>query len=271
MRLGFFSTSFPGFDMARLNNKVALVTGGGGGIGMEIASTFCREGATVFLLDSNPDNLAQAIDRVAGQVPGARISGRTADVSSERSVDEAIAAVLADHGRLDVLVNNAAIRNYTALASTTYQEWEAMLKVNLFGASNMARAALPALRESKAGSIVNVASCYAVSGRKGMGIYDSTKAAMLAFTRTLAFEEAEHGVRVNVVCPGSTLTDFHIARAAAKGVTAEQLSGERKDTSMLGRWARPEEIALPILWLASDEASYITGTTLMVDAGLHAM
>lgn len=257
--------------MSRLKGKVAVVTGGGGGIGSVIARVFCGEGASVFLVDSNAENLSRSIETVKAAVADARISGGVADVGDEQSADEVIKTVLETYGTLNVLVNNAAIRNYTPLAQTRYAEWQAMIRVNLFGAANFARAALPALRAAGGANIVNVASCYAVSGRKGMGIYDSTKAGMLAFTRTLAYEEAGAGIRVNAVCPGSTLTEFHIARAAAKGKTAEQLSEERKDTSMLGRWARPEEIALPILWLASDEASYITGTTLMVDAGLHAM
>jgi len=104
-----------------------------------------------------------------------------------------------------------------------------------------------------------------------MGLYDSTKAAQLAYTRTLAFEEAHHGVRVNSICPGSTLTDFHIGRARAKGKSVEKLKTESNTTSLLGRWASPLEIANPILWFASDEASFITGTNLMVDAGLHIM
>jgi meso-butanediol dehydrogenase/(S,S)-butanediol dehydrogenase/diacetyl reductase len=108
-------------------------------------------------------------------------------------------------------------------------------------------------------------------GRKGMGLYDATKSGLLALTRTLAFEEAAHGIRANAVCPGSTLTDFHIERAKAKGKTLEQLRGERSDNSLIGRWASPEEVANPILWLASDEASFITGATLMVDGGLSIM
>jgi meso-butanediol dehydrogenase/(S,S)-butanediol dehydrogenase/diacetyl reductase len=146
-----------------------------------------------------------------------------------------------------------------------------MVGVNLIGCANYAKAALPALRLSGKGSIVNVASCYAVTGRKGMGLYDATKAAQLAMTRTLAFEEASHGVRVNAVCPGSTLTDFHINKATAAGKDIEKLKTERQTTSLLGRWASPEEIAAPILWLASDEASFITGTSLMVDGGLSIM
>jgi meso-butanediol dehydrogenase/(S,S)-butanediol dehydrogenase/diacetyl reductase len=103
-----------------------------------------------------------------------------------------------------------------------------------------------------------------------MGLYDATKAALLSLTRTLAAEEAGHGVRVNAVCPGSTLTEFHLQRAQAAGTPLEVLKAQRQTTSMLGRWAEPQEIAWPVLWLASDEAGYITGTTLMVDGGLHA-
>ena len=146
-----------------------------------------------------------------------------------------------------------------------------MVAVNLVGMSNYCRAALPALRASGQGSIVNVSSCYAVTGRKGMALYDATKAAQLAYTRSLAFEESPHGVRANAVCPGSTLTDFHVGRAQSAGKSVEQLKVERRDTSLIGRWADPEEIAWPILWLSSREASFITGTTLLVDGGLHIM
>ena len=104
-----------------------------------------------------------------------------------------------------------------------------------------------------------------------MGLYDARKAGMLAMTRTLAFEESGHGVRVNAVCPGSTLTDFHVQRAGAAGKSVDTLKAERHDTSLIGRWADPEEIGWPILWLASDEASFITGATLMVDGGLSIM
>jgi meso-butanediol dehydrogenase/(S,S)-butanediol dehydrogenase/diacetyl reductase len=101
-----------------------------------------------------------------------------------------------------------------------------------------------------------------------MGLYDATKAGLLAMTRTLAHEEAAHGIRVNAVCPGSTLTDFHIDKAKAAGKDLDRLKRERDDTSLLARWASPEEIAYPILWLASDEASFVTGASLMVDGGL---
>jgi 2-hydroxycyclohexanecarboxyl-CoA dehydrogenase len=175
------------------------------------------------------------------------------------------------HGHVDTLINNAAMRSNSALADASPDEWHALLGVNLVGAANFCRAALPSLRKRPGSSIVNVSSCYAVTGRQGMGLYDASKAALLALTRSLAHEEAPYGIRANAVCPGSTLTDFHVKKAQAAGKPIEQLKTERQATSLLARWASPEEIAYPVLWLASSEASFITGTTLMVDGGLHVM
>lgn len=257
--------------MNRLNGKAALITGGGGGIGFACARIFCAEGAAVTLVDANAEALDRTATALAAAVPGARVATCVADVADAEQAAKTVKQALAAHGRLDILVNNAAMRNYAALSEATPAEWQAIVGVNLIGTAGYCKAALPALRASGKGSIVNVSSCYAVTGRKGMGLYDATKAAMLALTRTLAFEEAGNGVRANTVCPGSTLTDFHVSRATASGKSIDQLATERQDTSLLARWASPDEIAWPILWLASDEASFITGTTLMVDGGLHAM
>ena len=257
--------------MGRLTGKSALITGGGGGIGAACARIFCGEGAVVTLVDASADALTRTAEAIGAHHPGARVSIFVADVSDAAQAEQAVRQALRVHGRLDVLVNNAAMRVYSALADATPEQWQAIVGVNLLGTANYCKAALPALRNAGKGCIVNVSSCYAVTGRKGMGLYDTTKAGMLAMTRTLAFEEASHGIRANTVCPGSTLTDFHVGRAEAAGKNVETLSTERHDTSLLARWARPEEIAWPILWLASDEASFITGTTLMVDGGLHVM
>ena len=232
----------------RLRTKNCLVTGGGAGIGAATVKLFRQEGARVFVVDAKAGT---GVDFAA-------------DVSDPDKAKQAVARL----DRLDVLVCNAAMRNYSALGDATPEEWEKVLAVNLLGAANYCRAALPVLRKSGKASIVLVSSVYAVAGRKGMGLYDATKAGLLAMARTLAHEEAAHGIRVNAVCPGSTLTDFHIEKAKAAGKDVEQLRRERDETSLLGRWAAPEEIAWPILWLASDEASFITGATLMVDAGL---
>ena len=256
---------------ARLSGKSALITGGGGGIGAATAALFCAQGASVMLVDASAEALSRTAEQIVRGQPGARVAVFCADVSDAPRAGTAVGAALEAHGGLDILINNAARRNYSALADVTPEEWHAVVAVNLVGTSNYCKAALPALRKSGKSAIVNVSSCYAETGRKGMALYDATKAGMLAMTRTLAFEETAYGIRANAVCPGSTLTEFHIGRAQAAGKNVDVLKTQRQDTSLLGRWADPQEIAWPILWLASDEASYITGATLRVDGGLSAM
>ncbi len=253
----------------RLSGRVALVTGGGGGIGAATVRLFCAEGAKVLAVDSDAAALDRTLTTIRENVPHAEVRGLAADVGDPATALEAARQCSAAFGALDVLVNNAAMRNYASFVDATPEEWHAVVGVNMIGNANFCKAALPALRLSGRGSIVNVSSCYAVKGRKGMALYDATKAAIVAMTRTLAFEEAAHGIRVNVVCPGSTLTDFHVNRTKVAGKSVDELRSQRQDTSLLGRWADPSEIALPILWMASQEASFITGTTLLVDGGLH--
>jgi 2-hydroxycyclohexanecarboxyl-CoA dehydrogenase len=262
------SAAHPGRG-ARLAGKVALITGGGGGIGAATAALFRTEGASVMLVDMDAAALERTASAIREQSPGAGVAHLAANVAGADAATQAVAQCIQKFGRLDVLVNNASMRNYSALADASSQEWEAVVGVNMLGNANFCRAALPLLRKAGQGAIVNVSSCYAVKGRKGMALYDATKAAILAMTRTLAFEETAHGIRVNAVCPGSTLTDFHVKRTEAAGKSVEELKTQRQDTSLLARWASPMEIAFPILWLASDEASFITGTTVVVDGGLH--
>jgi 2-hydroxycyclohexanecarboxyl-CoA dehydrogenase len=234
----------------RLKGKRAVITGGGAGIGAATAAVFVREGASVLLLDQDE----AALKRTARKLK--RATYAVVDIADTKATAKAIYAF----DRIDILVNNAAVRNYAAVADATAGEWRGVLDVNLIGAAACARAAIPALRKSGRGSIVNVSSCYALTGRKGMAIYDASKAALIALTRTIAHEEAGRGIRVNAVCPGSTYTDFHKKRGLKKNA--------RSDNSLIARWASPEEIAWPILWLASDEASFVTGATLAADGGL---
>jgi 2-hydroxycyclohexanecarboxyl-CoA dehydrogenase len=257
--------------MNRVEGKVVLITGGGSGIGAATGELVCAEGGKVLLVDANAAALASTTRAIVDQIPGARVATFVADVAQAPEAARAVERALEEFGQLDVLVNNASMRNYSAIADASPAEWQAVVGVNLVGAANYCRAALPALRKSTRASIVNVSSCYAVAGRKGMGLYDATKVGMLAMTRTLAHEEASHGVRVNAICPGSTLTPFHTARAEAAGKSVDALKSERQTTSLLARWATPQEIAWPIIWLASDEASFITGATIMVDGGLSIM
>lgn len=258
-------------SQGRLKDKVAMITGGGAGIGAATAHLFCREGASVILVDLDEVALKSTKESLEQLIKSAQVEIVVGDVADESVAANAVNIGLKRFGKLDILVNNAAMRNYEAIAQASVKDWQAMVGVNLIGTANFAKAALPALRSSGKGAIINVSSCYAVVGRKGMGLYDATKAGQLALTRTMAFEEAQYGVRVNTICPGSTLTDFHVGRAKLSGKDIETLKTERQTTSLIGRWADPTEIAAPILWLASDEASFITGTSLMVDGGLSIM
>jgi 2-hydroxycyclohexanecarboxyl-CoA dehydrogenase len=253
----------------RLEGRAALITGGGGGIGAATVKLFCAEGARVIAVDMDAAALERTVTAVRQSTPDADVRSLAGDVADPATAIDAARRCEEAFGGIDVLVNNAAMRNYASFADATPEEWHAIVGVNMVGNANFCRAALPSLRRSGRGAIVNVSSCYAVKGRKGMALYDATKAAIVAMTRTLAFEEAAHGIRVNVVCPGSTLTDFHVKRTKAAGKDVEELKNQRQDTSLLGRWADPLEIAYPILWMASQEASFITGTTLLVDGGLH--
>jgi 2-hydroxycyclohexanecarboxyl-CoA dehydrogenase len=257
--------------MGRLEGQIALITGGGAGIGAAAALLFCREGAAVTLVDADGEAIARTKDRIQQEVRGARIEGFQADIVDEARAEQAVEHCARAFGGLTILVNNAAMRRPGSIADTGREDWQAILNVNVIGVANYCRAALPRLRAAGHSAIVNVSSAHALIGRKNMGLYDTTKAGQLALTRTLAFEEAANGVRVNAVCPGSTFTDFHVNKALAAGKDVEQLKTERSHNSLLGRWGLPHEIAWPILWLASSEASFITGATLMADGGLSIM
>ena len=253
--------------MKRLDAKVAVVTGGAGGIGAAVARLFCEEGARVALVDLPDSPLAEVARGIREAVPGAQVLELALDVSREASAGEIVARTLAAYGALDVLVNNAGVRAYEPLAAASAQTWHVILSTNLLSYAFLAREALPALRRSGRGAIVNVSSTHAVNPRAGMGQYDVAKAGILSLTRTLAFEEVAHGVRVNAVCPGLTLTPFHVRRAAPAGRSEADLRAERVDHNLQRRWADAREIAFPILWLASDEASFVTAATLMADGG----
>ena len=228
-----------------LNGKRVVILGGTSGMGLATAKAAQQEGAAV---------------------PKAEILELAADLAEEAAAAAIVAATRRAFGRIDVVVNNAGIRAYEPLAEARRETWETILAVNLLSYAYLAREALPDLRAAR-GSIVNVSSTHAFNPRAGMGQYDVTKAGIVSLTRTLAFEEAAHGVRVNAVCPGATFTPFHKKRAEALGRTQGDIDREAETTCLMRRWATPREIAYPILWLASDEASYITGAALMVDGG----
>ncbi len=256
----------------RMDGRAALITGGARGIGLATARLFLREGARVALIDRDADLLGDAADALRKEFDTpSGVHWSVADVGDEGGVGAAIETLAARMGGLDTLVNNAAARAFGPLAEATPADWDAILRVNVIGLTNCAKAALPWLRKSGVGAIVNVSSIFALAGRANMGLYDAAKAAALALTRAMACEEARHGVRVNAVLPGSTLTPWTTGRAAARGMTLEALKATGAMPCLLNRWAEADEIAYPILWLASREASFMTGAALPVDGGLSAM
>jgi 2-hydroxycyclohexanecarboxyl-CoA dehydrogenase len=251
----------------RMAGKCAIITGGGGGIGSATAALFCAEGAKVLLVDRDEAALGAAADRVRGAGEAAALDRFVCDITVPEQAAAAVAHAIAAFGALDVLVNNAAIRRVAPVAASQLADWRAVIDVNVLGAVNFCAAAAPALRAAGHASVVNVSSVYGVMGREDWGIYDATKAALLALTRSFACEEAKHGVRVNAVCAAATLTPFTIGHARARGKTEADLRREGIPVNLLGRWAEPLEMAYPILWLASDEASFVTGATFMIDGG----
>jgi meso-butanediol dehydrogenase/(S,S)-butanediol dehydrogenase/diacetyl reductase len=255
----------------RMVGKTAIVTGAGGGIGAAISELFCLEGASVMLVDRDPAILNETAGHIRSRVPQAEVDTHVGDVSDPARAVHAVEQTVKRFGGLNTLVNNAAVRNHSSLEESRLEDWQRLFAVNVLGAVNFCKAALSELRRGGNSSIVNISSCYAVVGRKGMPIYDATKAALLSLTRTLAFEEAQNGIRANAVCPGGTLTPFTIGRGVAAGKKPEEMQQETRSDSLLQRWAKAEEIAYPVLWLASDESSYMTGATIMVDGGLSIM
>lgn len=255
----------------RLLGKAAIITGAARGIGYATARLFTREGARLGLIDRDREMLSKAATDLAAEIPRAVLHWRHADIGEPDAIMAAIGQLSAELGALDILVNNAAARAFGPVADATPESWATILQTNVTGLAMCARAALPHLRKSGSGSIVNVASVFAIAGRGNMGQYDASKAAVLALTRVLACEETPHGIRVNAVCPGSTWTPWTYGRAQARGMTRQELKTKGAVPSLLGRWAEADEIAFPILWLASGEASFITGVALPVDGGLTAM
>lgn len=253
--------------MERFTDKVAIITGGAAGIGRATARRIANEGGRVALLDASSADLTDALQEMTDLGPGCL--GHAGDVAAVADCETIVQQALVAWGRVDVLVANAGVRAFGSLLAAPDADWERVLAVNLRGVANACVAAARAMRSGgRGGALVLVSSANALIGRADMPIYDAAKAGVLSLARSLAVELAGDGIRVNSVCPGFTVTDFHIRRAAASGRSADDLRATR--TGLLKRPAEPSEMAAAIAFLASDDASYITATNLMVDAGGHA-
>ena len=193
------------------------------------------------------------------------------DIADEASCQRAAQRLVDAWGRIDTLVANAGVQTGGRLLDTTPEEWTRILQVNLNGTAYCSKAVLPVMQRQKSGSIVIVSSVNALVATPGMTVYDMSKAAVLGLTRSLAAEHGAEGIRVNAVCPGNTLTDYHIDGMARRGISVEQIREMTRGYGLLGRIAEPEEIASAIAFLAGEQAAFITGQALAVDGGFSVM
>ncbi|MBR0742299.1 SDR family oxidoreductase [Bradyrhizobium japonicum] len=244
----------------RFHGKVVIVTGAASGIGEATARRFVAEGAKAALIDRDEASL----EKVANSLPADQVMVQTADVSDSRAVDGMVAAVIGRFGRLDVIVNNAGVHEGGDPASITDEKWRKVMSTDIDGVFYGCRAALPHLEKTK-GSIVNTASVSGTGGDWGMSPYNAAKGAVVNLTRALALDLGKKGIRVNGVCPSLTRT----------GMTEDMMDDKKLLTKFaeripLGRVCEPQEVAAVIAFLASDDASFMTGANVAVDGGVSA-
>jgi meso-butanediol dehydrogenase / (S,S)-butanediol dehydrogenase / diacetyl reductase len=244
----------------RFQGKVVIVTGAASGIGEATARRFAGEGAKVALVDRNRSTL----EEVAKQFPIDRILSHVADVSDSSAVDEMVAAVVRHFGRLDVMVNNAGVHEGGDPAAITDDQWRKVMATDADGVFYGCRAALPHLEKTK-GSIVNTASVSGTGGDWGMSPYNAAKGAVVNLTRALALDLGKKGIRVNAVCPSLTRTGM-----TADMMDDKDLLAKFAERIPLGRVCEPQEIASVIAFLASEDASFMTGANVAVDGGVSA-
>lgn len=252
---------------ARFEGRTVLVTGGATGIGAASARAFAREGAVVTILDVNETEG----ESTAGEIQGAggKARFRRVDVTDEAAVRGAVEQVVAESGRLDVLHANAGIEWTKTIAETGSDEWRRVIDVNLGGMYLASRYAMIEMRAQGAGAIVMTSSPHALVTSPDSGAYAASKGGVSALMRALALEGADGGVRVNAVLPGAIDTPM-VRREAAVAKDPEEQMRRFGLIHPLARLGRPEEVAEGVLFLASDAASFITGTSLAIDGGLLA-
>ena len=243
----------------RLENKVAFISGGGRGLGEVMAKFFANEGASVVIGDVLEDEGKQTeaeINEAGGQCLFVRL-----DVTDETQWQQAIASTLAGFGKLNILVNNAGIYRTHRVEDTTSEEWDQVLAVNGKGVFLGTKAAIPEMRKAGGGSIINLSSVAGLVGSADSAAYNASKGAVRLLTKSTAIQYAKEDIRANSIHPGTIETPM----------TADLLAGDGRQDRMnrtpLGRLGRPEDVAYGVLYLASDEASFVTGSELVIDGG----
>ena len=248
----------------RLGGKVAIVTGAGSGIGLAMVRVFCREGASVAAVDIDGDRL-EALESEAETGPGTVLTFR-ADVTSSADCEATISEVLDRFRQLDILCNNAGAIRRASVLEVDEEAWDRDLAVNLKSVYLWSREALPPMIEQGAGVILNTASGWGLTAGPRAVTYCASKGAVVQLTRAMAIDHGPQGIRVNCICPGDTDTPMLRGEARQLGEDSQTFLSDAADRP-LGRIGGPEEIARAALFLASDEASFVTGATLVVDGG----
>lgn len=251
--------------ITRLAGRVAVVTGGGGGIGGATCRRFAREGARVAVFDRDGEAAQRVVHQIVGE--GGEAQAMQCDITERFSVDAAVSQALGRFGSIDILVNNAGWDVFLPFTKTVPEQWERLIAVNLTGALHMHHAVLPHMVERKAGRIVNIASDAARVGSSGEAVYAACKGGLVAFSKTLAREHARHNITVNVVCPGPTDTALFADYKKGAG-NPEKLEEAFRRSIPLGRIGQPEDLPGAIAFFASDDAAYVTGQVLSVSGGL---
>jgi NAD(P)-dependent dehydrogenase (short-subunit alcohol dehydrogenase family) len=246
--------------MDRLKDKVAIVTGGANGIGRAISELFAEEGAFVLVADIEPDAGSETVDTIRSK--GGRGEFCRTDVAQAPQVRLAVEKALSFNGRIDILCNNAAYLSdqFHGALDSTDEEWRKCIDIALMGSHYFTQAVLPPMIDQKSGSIINVASIQGMEGMMTSAAYTATKAALLGYTMSVAYDYGPHNIRVNSLCPGPIKTRIS---APSGGVHHKW----QCDQTTLGRVGSPREVAWAALFLAADESSYVTGVTLPVDGG----
>jgi NAD(P)-dependent dehydrogenase (short-subunit alcohol dehydrogenase family) len=247
--------------VGRLAGKVAFITGGGTGIGRACALMFAAEDAQVAVAGRRKEPLEAVVREI--QAAGGKALAVTCDVVIRREVEAAISSVVQHFGRLDTVVNNAGAVVVATAEETSDEDWSRVLAINLTGTFQVSRAAIPILRKSGGGSIVNIGSYLGIVGRQSRAAYCAAKAGVGGLTRAMALDHAKDKIRVNCVCPAIVETEMSLLFLSKAADPRKQRLAELP----LGRFGKPEDVALMALYLASDESSWVTGTVFPIDGG----
>jgi NAD(P)-dependent dehydrogenase (short-subunit alcohol dehydrogenase family) len=248
---------------ARLEGRVAFVTGAASGIGFACARRFAEEGAVVVGADLNQTDEWAEIEKLA---PGSGF--HTLDVTDEAAQNVAVAAIVAEHGRVDVLVTAAGVAGGGPVHLVDLAHWQHVQNVNLTGTFLSAKAVLPTMIAQRSGSIITVASVEGLEGCEGGSTYNASKGGVVLLTKNLACDYGRAGIRANAICPGFIETPMFESVMSLEGM--QQVREQYREAHVLGRFGRPEEIASAAAFLASEDASFVTGHALVVDGGFTA-